>query len=145
MSKTIMALIAIFAMSAIMGTGITLVEAAKPDTTTVFETTLFTDNNWCSVEGEVDTHVVKHILVTSTIFGGDNYKTESTITYELFNSSNELIGEGLDKDKTQGKFNGDVVVYKEKVRINCLNGEEDVRKTQDGYTLNRNGEVSHGN
>jgi hypothetical protein len=145
MSKTIMALIAIFAISGLIGTSITLADAAKPVTTEDFNFSFSFNNNWC---GGVDdsTLVSKTIVGTTTIFGGDKYKIEINETVELYNIDDELIGKGFGSFKEQGNLPiGDEKVVKNIVKINCLNGEQNPSNINTGYTITKNAKVAHGN
>lgn len=142
MSKTVITLLTIVVIASIMGTSITLTYAAKPEIvldTGVVEIPRF-QINWC---GE-NTNVDKTFRVFTTIFGGDNYKLEITETYELFDESDVLIGKGFGALKEQGRFTGDVEIFKSKTKIVCHNGEENPVDVQSGYTINRNGQVTHG-
>jgi hypothetical protein len=143
MSKTVMALLAIVVIASIMGTSITLAYAAKPEIVTDTGVVVIPRFNidWCGENTQVD----KTFRFFFTIFGGDNYKIEVTETYELFDDSEVLIGKGFGALKDQGRFTGDVEIFKSKTKIVCNNGEENPVNIQSGYTVNRNGQVNHGN
>lgn len=138
MTKTTLAILSVFALTALVGTTVGIAVADKPDVVIYEQEDLLPFNhNLCGTDNTVH----KSFVFTLTNFGKDNFKLELNDSYQIFDGE-ELIGEGKGTFKQQGKYSdSSTTTLNTSLNIKCFNGEKN-EIIHSGYTITPKG-VQH--
>lgn len=143
MTRFTFGVLAIIAMSVIIGTSMTHADAAGNAPTTVEETLVINrvDFGICSVD-MVQTNLVVETSLT-TWPNGNNFRYSEIITKEFLNMDNELVGTFHGTNTIHGEFDGTGSATTHfKSNIKCVDGTS--QNQQYVVILNKNGSITHG-